>query len=260
MLRAAWAGRMIAITGPWHPLVLAFCRRYANNPRIPPASPSPPLELDPPGIAARLERDGWANGFRLPVAQVERILGFTEREPQQRYDDPHRHCDALRQVACDPKVLEVARRYLGAEPILFGSVIWRSRGVKEPALCRDHIFRFHFDVADVKSLVLFVYLSDVDEQSGPHVVISGTHRHKPLWETARLYLDERTARDRFPGRIQVVTGGRGTAFFEEQTTYHKQAIPHKPRLMLAITYTLWRVPGRHRILPGSGAWPWRRQP
>ncbi len=251
VLRTCWALRDVAITGPWHPLLLAFCRKYSNNPPISATASSLLPDLDRGRVAARLGKDGWAGGFRLPVEQVDRIVEFTERSPRQRYDDAHRHCEALREIACDATVLEVARRYLGAEPILYSSAIWRSRKVERPEKVRDsHLFRFHFDVADVKSLVLFVYLSDVDEQSGPHLVIPGTHRRKSLWDTMRLYLDDPTAQRRYVDKIRMITGQRGTAFFEEQTTYHKQSIPQKPRLMLAITYTVWRRPGQHRFLPG----------
>ena len=166
--RIGWALRMIAITGPWHPLLLAFCQRRANNPRI--AAPPNTLlpEMDPRRIVARLEQEGWAEGFLLPAEQINRILEFTERAPQQMYDEPHRHCETLREIACDANVLEVARMYLQSEPILYHSVIWRNTGVNNPDDVRDfHLYRFHFDVADVKSLALFIYLSDVDEREWP---------------------------------------------------------------------------------------------
>ena len=115
----------------------------------------------------------------------------------------------------------------------------------------SHLFRFHFDVADVRSLVLFAYLSDVEAENGPHVVISGTHRRRRWRDTWRIYLGERAARERCRARVAVITGGRGTAFFEEQTAYHKQMIPAGPHLMLRITYTLWRVPGPSSLLAGS---------
>ena len=248
--RVGWAIRMTAIQGPWQPLVLACCRRYAHNPRIA-ATPHTLLpELDPRSIAARLAHDGWAEGFLLPAEHVDRILAFTEQSPQQRYEEPHRHCEAVWEVACDPKVLEVVRLYLGGEPILYHSVIWRNKGVNNPEHVRDsHLYRFHFDVADVKSLVLYTYLSDVDEQSGPHMIISGTQHSKPLWDTIRLYLGDQTAQARYADRIRLITGKCGTTFFEEQTAYHKQLVPQKPRMMLRITYTLWRRPGPHRFLP-----------
>ena len=246
--RVWWAMRMIALTGPWQPLLLAVCRRYANNPRMA-APPTLLPALEPRRIAAQLDQEGWAEGFVLPAEQVHRILAFTAQSPQQTYEAPHRHCAAVWEIACDAQVLDVARLYLQGEPILYHSVIWRNQGVANPESVRNfHLFRFHFDVADVKSVVLFIYLSDVDEQSGPHMVISGTHYRKSLWHTVRLYLDEQTARARYGDKVHQITGARGTAFFEEQTIYHKQLLPQKPRLMLRITYTLWRVPGRSRIL------------
>jgi hypothetical protein len=158
-----------------------------------------------------------------------------------RHDDPHRRCRAVWRVAHDPQALAVARHYLGADPIVHNSVIWRTRGIGDAShFSHMHIFRFHFDVADIKSLVLFVYLTDVDETSGPHVVIRGTHRRKSLWATLKLYLDDAIAQQRFGRRIDQITGARGTAFFEEQTAYHKQLMPKRPRTMLRITYTLAR--------------------
>src|SRR4051812_7478115 len=248
-LRLAWTIRILAYLGPWHPLFLAYCRKYSNNPRIP-ASPSILTGLDPSQVRDRLERDGWAACIPLPAALVDRIVLATESCPEARYDNPHRDCDALREFACDAGVLEVARLHLGGEPILHDSVIWRSRKVKNPENVENsHLHRFHFDVADIKSLVLFVYLSEVKMQNGPHVVISGTHRYRRWRDTLRIYLSDQTARERYQDKIIVITGERGTAFFEEQTVYHKQMIPDGPRIMLRITYTLWRVPGHHRVLP-----------
>ena len=88
--------------------------------------------MDPRRIVSRLEQEGWAEGFLLPAEQINRILEFTERAPQQMYDEPHRHCETLREIACDANVLEVARMYLQGEPILYHSVIWRNTGVNNP--------------------------------------------------------------------------------------------------------------------------------
>ena len=65
--RIGWALRMIAITGPWHRLLLAFCQRWANNPRMAASPHTRLLALDPGSIAARLEQEGWAEGFLLPA-------------------------------------------------------------------------------------------------------------------------------------------------------------------------------------------------
>jgi hypothetical protein len=236
---------MMAITGPWQSLLLAYCRARAKRPQVRATPVSLLPEMIPSGVAARLERDGWAECSRLPVQQLLQISEFFENSPRARLGEPHEHCKALWDLAHDPNVLQVVRLYLKGEPILYNSVIWRTEGVKHPDYVRQtHHLRFHFDVADVKSLCLFIYLSHVDEDCGPHIVISGTHHRKSLWDTARLYLDDGRAQARYADRIRMITGGPGTAFFEEQTVYHKQLMPLKPRLMLRITYTLWRSPPR----------------
>lgn len=138
--------------GPWHALLLAFCRRYANNPRPTETASALLPDLNPDRIADRLEQEGWADGIQIPAGRIARIREFTDELAQPRCDDAHEQCEALREVAYDPKVLEVVRRYFRAEPIVFHSVIWRNVGLKSIACApKSHIYRFHFDVADVRS-------------------------------------------------------------------------------------------------------------
>jgi hypothetical protein len=243
--RVGWFVRMAALTGPWQPLLLRLCRTWGRTPRFRASGNTTLPDLDPVKAAEKLEQDGWAQEFRVPTHQLDAILAFLDGTPQQRYDNPHLHCGALRALVSDPKIIDVVRRYLRGEPRLYDSIVWRNGGVANADQVRDsHLYRFHFDVADVKSLALFVYLTDVDEQCGPHEVISGTHHRKSLWRTALLYVDEHDAYRRYPGRANLIVGPRGTAFFEEQTVYHRQSVPKKPRMMLRVTYTLWRAP-RH---------------
>jgi hypothetical protein len=241
--RVGWAVRMCALTGPWQPLLLSYCRAFRQRPPLRTLPKSILPSFNSAEVAAKLQEDGWAQPFRVPPAQVDAIVEFVERSRQQSYDNAHLSCAAVRDLALDPQVVDVVRRYVGGEPSLYHSIIWRSKGLAADDPGHDtHLFRFHFDVADVKSLTLFVYLTDVDEQCGPHAVISGTHRRRSLWKTALLYIGDAEARRLYSDRINVILGGRGTAFFEEQTVYHRQDVPRKPRIMLRITYTLWRVP------------------
>jgi hypothetical protein len=55
-------------------------------------------------------------------------------------------------------------------------------------------------------------------------------------------LSDQTAERQFGDRIRVITGQRGTGFFEDLTCYHKHAVGKKERLMLTITYMLQRTP------------------
>jgi hypothetical protein len=241
--RVGWFIRMSALTGPWRPLLLFCCRRMHSAPPLPTTAKTILPDLSPERTAETLRRDGWAQHLRVPEPQLNAILQYTRDDPRQRYENPHLHCQALRELALDPAVVDVVRRYIGGEPYLYHSVIWKNVGVERPEEVEDsHLYQFHFDVADVKSLVLFAYLTDVDENCGPHEVVSGTHGRRSLWKIARIYVGEHEIRKRYPGRVNLIVGSRGTAFFEEQTVYHRQAMPRKARMMLRITYTLWRAP------------------
>jgi len=85
---------------------------------------------------------------------------------------------------------------------------------------------------------LFFYLTDVDETSGPHQFVRGSHRTRPelLWRTH----DAETLEKAF-GRdaMCVVTGAAGTAFVTASIGIHAGPIPiSRPRLLLQIGYTL----------------------
>jgi hypothetical protein len=144
----------------------------------------------------------------------------------------------------DPHVLSVVRRYIGTEPLFVGTALWRSR----IAPCansdyhgRTYAQKFHFDVADFRSVTLFIYLTDVETaDAGAHVLIEGTHQIKSMREIVTPWLTDSLAQAKYGDRIKVVTGPRGTGFFEEQTIIHKQALPQQPRVALLITYSLWR--------------------
>jgi hypothetical protein len=58
--------------------------------------------------------------------------------------------------------------------------------------------------------------------------------------SAGACLTDTLAQAKYGDRIKVVTGPRGTGFFEEQTIIHKQALPQEPRVALLITHSLRR--------------------
>ena len=94
---------------------------------------------------------------------------------------------------------------------------------------------------DVKSLTLFVYFTDVDADSGPHVIIEGTHKSKRLREIGNIVLDNATVQKKIHGnRIKPIIGKRGTAFLEDTGAFHRAANRTKTRLLLSIDYVLNR--------------------
>ena len=82
-------------------------------------------------------------------------------------------CPHLLDVANHPLVIDLATRHLGFLPILDNIVVWRSRAGQESVASPQVL---HRDKDCLRFCKLFVYLCDVDEESGPHVFLPGSHR------------------------------------------------------------------------------------
>jgi hypothetical protein len=83
-------------------------------------------------------------------------------------------------------VMAVVRRYLRAEPVLLECNLVVAHAEEPDMLVRsDSQRRFHFDYAGWHSLNLFIYLTDVSQDSGAHQVIIGTHRSRNAWDCSR---------------------------------------------------------------------------
>jgi hypothetical protein len=173
---------------------------------------------------------------------LDNILKFTQTLSGNYHVNPHEHSEAIQRVAYDTGLLSVIREYIGTEPLFVGSYLWWNQLMKTPDIeaQRPHGQKFHFDVPDFRSLVVFFYLCDVDEGTSPHVVIEGTHTTKSLKEIRNYYLTDAEAQEAYGNQIRVITGPAGTGFFEEQTIFHKHIRPKKPRLMLGLSYALQR--------------------
>jgi hypothetical protein len=241
------------MVGPWRTLVVNYHRKFNPNPKINAIRPTLAPDLDASAIVLTLERAGFALCGALPEDWVNQIVKLCSPMRPGNIYNPHEKWDAVGRVAFDATFLDIARGYFGAEPIVCASKMWWSipdperestlRLNDEATFDKEHAATFHFDVADCKSLILFVYLTDVDADCGPHMIIEGTHKHKSFSDLLKVYITDDQAQKRFGApRIRTVTGKKGTCFFEEQTAYHKGVPARKPRLILGVNYTLHRKP------------------
>lgn len=237
MLGVVRALRAIWVLGPWQKLLVRYHQKFGKNSPLPRNERSIFDELDIAAATEDLKLRGFALNLRIPPQQVNDIRRFCDLHPGNGHTNPHLTCEAVRQIAFDPKILEVASRYLGAEPILYqSSLYWSLPGVEHQKP------RFHYDIGDYRSLVLFIYLTDVDEQSGPHLVIEGTHHRKTIRQLLTRFLSNEDAYRQYPERIRMICGTSGEGFFEDLTCYHKRAATTKKRLMLTVSYMLQRAP------------------
>lgn len=145
-------------------------------------------------------------------------------------------------IVRNPHLLEIASKYLGFAPQHADSRLMVSFSSAEDNSFRqskNQTVEYHFDVHALSSIYVNFYLSDVDEESGPHMLIPGTHGRKPLrflFSSVNRSLDE-IKNWRPASEERVILGPAGFGFFEDANCYHKALPPlSKERWMLQIRY------------------------
>lgn len=111
---------------------------------------------------------------------------------------------------------------------------------------------FHFDADWTKFINFFTYITDVDETSGPHVYVRGSHRlhTKPASLLSKGYAritDEQICQYYRPEDVIRVSAGPGTVLAGNTRCWHRGSRPtHKPRLMLEFIFTSSPVNGANK--------------
>ena len=147
-------------------------------------------------------------------------------------------CPQVMRLVNDPRVLALATGYLGCKPTL------SSIGVRW-SLARDGgpegTQVYHRDPDDWRFLKIFIYLTDVNEESGPHAYVRGSHLTAGRIRSHPYQPEDLVARYGAEN-IELVVGTRGTAFLADTWGIHSGHVPRRaPRLILQAQYSLLPV-------------------
>lgn len=103
-----------------------------------------------------------------------------------------------------------------------------------------HYVLFHPGVDKrMHSLSFFFYLSSIDDKSGGHVLIPGTHKGKKWKEIFRsLNYSDNEIKKSYPSSEPVAIYGKpGEGFAEDSFIYHKSQIPtSQNRYVMQVCY------------------------
>jgi hypothetical protein len=171
-----------------------------------------------------------------------------------RYDVPEGDLlasEVVQELLADRSILRVAQAYLGSAPVQDLVAMWwtaASTTSSSPAAQQ-----FHFDLDRLRFLKLFVYLTDVGPDTGPHVYVRGSHRFLPAELRAdRRFGDDEVLRHYGHDRVASVTGPRGTMFLADTRGLHKGTpVIRGERLVFQLEYTssLFGAPAPTADLP-----------
>lgn len=178
-------------------------------------------------------KDVAAKGRTMRLDQVTPDIGIADYSLRTVMS-----CPAIAELINAPEVLGLAGAYLGCSPTLSSLGLRWSFPSKAEA---TDVQRFHRDPDDWRFVKLFIYLTDVDANSGPHVYVQGSHRTN-VERRARSYNLDEICQTYGAQAPMTVTGPRGTAFMADTAGIHMGHPPSdRPRLMLVAQYSLLPV-------------------
>lgn len=229
-------------------------------------------DLDAEDVLDGLRKDGLACDLTLPEPIVDQLVSHAMNTPSCAYANPthgfmfkdrakvsaalgrgllksdylniREEIPVLKQLAEDPKLADVASRYLGFPAVCIRTRLWWSYASQADDANMGDLTSaamvFHFDSADFRFMKFFYYLTDVGPDNGPHVFIKGTHRKKKL----RHYLSENRHSDQEMSKLYgqenlvTITGKAGSGFAEDTFGFHKAELPRKgERLVLMLMFS-----------------------
>lgn len=216
--------------------------------------------------ASGIRRDGfYAFERKLPPALCERMLQFSLTRPATptttgigvgpsgpsvfNRDSPQsiRHqfsagdlfeCEAVQQLATDPYFFSIAQDYLGFNPVFDVMTMWWSAPTRDEQLQSRAAQLYHFDMDRLKFVKFFVYLTDVDGETGPHCYVRGSHQRKPaaLLKDARLS-DAEILEHYQESDLVELTGKTGTLLAVDTRGFHKgKPLVNRDRLIFQIQF------------------------
>ena len=138
-------------------------------------------------------------------------------------------------LANDPKILSIVQEFLGATPTISNINCWWSLSGKEQA---EQAQLFHRDVDDYRFCKLFVYLTDVAMEDGPHVFVQNSPASNTLTKIRR-YADKEIEAAFGKENIKYFTAPKGSMFLVNTYGFHKGYLPKSNnRLLLQVQYSL----------------------
>ncbi|CAN7407302.1 hypothetical protein [Mesorhizobium sp. LjNodule214] len=237
--------------------------------------------VDRAAAVAALKSDGLFSGLVLPQSIHEEIANFAERTPcfgnfDRRLEFmPGEHaeaekgfgrpllsghfferildCDAALAIQHDPLLIDIAAHYLGGQAKLITTRVWWSfptGAASEADKNLASLGKYHFDLDDWRMLKFFFYLKPVDEGTGPHVYVRGSHKRRALKHQLTLLVGH-PAQDVLgvygDDSPVTLTGEAGLGFVEDPFGFHMGTVPTRtPRLMMEVGFGV-SAPSRRRF-------------
>ena len=145
-------------------------------------------------------------------------------------------------LLADRSILAVAQAYLGARPVADVTSMWWHTAYSDQPDAEAAQF-YHFDMDRIRWLKIFIYLTEVGPDNGPHCFIAGSQRTSgippELLSKGYVRLTDEEVSQHFPAeRMKEFNAPAGTIIIEDTRGLHKgQAVRRGDRLMLQLQFS-----------------------
>ena len=159
--------------------------------------------------------------------------------PLVGFDQEHSLNSPLVKLALDRKLLEVVSAYLGLWPQLHAISAWLNFPTKNAP---QQAQLWHRDREDVRTIKVFIYLTDVNDNNGPFSYVPTTHRrgHASMGPKGQdRDITDGEMNKAFPADSWITcTGPAHTMIIADTVGYHRGGKPTEgDRILVTFTYT-----------------------
>lgn len=164
----------------------------------------------------------------------------------------------VQRLMVDRGIVEIARNYIGADPIIDIAAAWHSFPAGRSS--NQAATQFHFDLDRVRWLKVFFFLTPISRRTGSHLFVPQTHVDGgipiSLLQKGYKRLTDDEVKEHFPESTWVIPeGAEGTILLEDTRGLHKGLpLMEGHRLVLQFQYSssLFGNPtGLPRFTPSS---------
>lgn len=145
----------------------------------------------------------------------------------------------IESLSRDELFISCIEEYLGSNVKVIDRNLWYTFPAKTASSEAAQLF--HYDLDTMRWIKVFIYLSDVKEENGPHEYVKGTHKigkkHPKLLLRSYSRLTDKEVDKYYKNKRTKLLGKAGTIILADTRCYHKgNNAKNGFRLMLEYTY------------------------